>query len=333
MSVSLCGNAHGSLGFVPVIISSLETRYNFGSTEAGALLALFDAVVAVSVIFISYFGGKSHKPRFIGIFIIIIGIGGLVFASPQFLFGSYSPNRGAGPNSTHNLCINDTTSSENEGCLSINVGAYTVLVIGVILTGIGSAPIYTIIPAYIDEIVHPRYVSLYLSVFLLFGVIGPAIGFGVGSAFLSINVDPWFSTDRTPDDPTWVGAWWIGHVIFSILLLILSVPYLMFPRYLPDSLLVRKERAKEMAKVYSSKYVNEDSLVIIVKTFPIHIKQLLLNPSFMLMSFGLAVAFIVKDGIIGFGPKYVETIFSLTATTSGLLAGGVAIVGAGTLTC
>ena len=48
----------------------------------------------------------------------------------------------------------------------------------------------------------------------------------------------------------------------------------MFPRYLPDSYLVPQERAKEMAKVYSSDYVNENNLTIVVKMFPVHIKRL-----------------------------------------------------------
>ena len=260
-----------------------------------------------------------------------MGIGALLLASPQFIFGSYSSVGSSSSiiNSSIRVekCLDEVDFSSGE-CLSTNAGAYTFILIGQALIGIGSSPLYTIVLAYLDEIVFPKYISIFFAVYLVSSVIGPAIGFGLGSAFLSVYVDPWIETSLTPEDPAWIGAWWIGYVLIGILLLLLSIPFLMFPRYLPDSYLVRQERAKEMAKIYPSKYANEDTLTITVKMFPIHIKRLLLNPSFLFLSFGLAISFIVKDGMVGFGPKYVETMFSITATESGLLAGGVGIAGA-----
>ena len=312
-------------GLTSVIISTVEVRYKFSSIAAGLMTSSFDLSVVISVIFITYFAGKSHKPRWIGISMIIMGIGALVFASPQFLFGRYEIG-------VETSSLNEACQERNEtldDCTPANYAAYTIFIIGQILLGIGSAPTYTVAAAYLDEIVHPKYISVYIGVYNLPSIIGPALGFGLGSVFLSIYVDPWIETNLTETDPGWVGAWWIGYVFVGILTLLLAIPFLMFPRYLPDSYLIRQERAKEMAKIYSSNNANEDNLTIIIKMFPVHIKRLLLNPSFMFGSFALAVLFFVKDGFISFGPKLVEVQFGLTAFTAGLIAGGIAITSAG----
>ena len=63
-------------GFTSVVLSTIERRYRFSSTAAGLIASTFDMAVLVSVLFISYFGGKGHKPRWLGISLIIQGAGG-----------------------------------------------------------------------------------------------------------------------------------------------------------------------------------------------------------------------------------------------------------------
>ena len=164
---------------------------------------------------------------------------------------------------------------------------------------------------------------------LVCAVIGPAIGYVLGSLSLSVYVDPWTETDLDPTHPNWVGAWWIGLVIMAVLGLMLGVFFLMFPKWLPDSHLVRIERAKEIAKAHSPKLANEDTLTIAINEFPMQLKQLLTNVSYMLTSFAIAMIFVVKDSVVSFGPKYIESMFRITATTAGLLAGGLGITAAG----
>lgn len=41
------------------------------------------------------------------------------------------------------------------------------------------------------------------------------------------------STDLTPSDSSWIGAWWLGLFVVGILLVIASVPMMIFPRKLP----------------------------------------------------------------------------------------------------
>ena len=315
------------LGINSVNISSLEKRYSFSSTLAGLLNGTYELTIVIGVIFVSYIGGKTHKPRFLGISLMILGVGNFVMASPQFFFGSYK--QGSASQSNYEECM--SMGPADDDCSAANIGAYVILLIAQVILGIGASATYTIALAYIDEIVYPRFVSLHLGVNAVSGIVGPAIGYLLGSLLLTIYVDPWIETDLTNTDPNWVGAWWIGLLIMGCSCLLVSSIFLMFPKWLPDSHLVRKERAKEMAKTYSSKFANEDTLTLAVKEFPVHIKQLLTNASFMFTAFALAAIFVILEGVILFGPKYMETMFSITATTAGLLSGGVGIGAAGIL--
>ena len=279
--------------------------------------------MTVTVIFISYFGGKSHKPRWLGISLLVLSLGCFIFALPQFLFGEY----GKGSlSSLYEGCQDNRTFVED--CSSSDIAAYSMFVIGNVFIAVGAAPLFTVGQAYLDEIVLPRYLSVHIGIYHAMSVLGPAFGYAVGSSLLSVYVDPWAQTTLSPDDPAWVGAWWLSFILGGIMTILLAIPFLMFPRYLPDSAQVRKERAKEMAKIYSSKYANEDSLTITVKMFPVHMKRLLLNPSFMFASFGISTLFFMISGLVSFAPKYFETQFKLTATFAGLLGGGIGITSA-----
>jgi organic anion transporter 4A len=314
-------------GIIPSIISTIEKRYNFNSTQSGLMIITYDISAILSVIFVSYFGSKTHQPRLLGASLLLFTFGTLLFSSPQFLFGNY--NAGLSDNLYREECLadnnynNDTTNCD--GSTNTNVIAYVIFVASQVILGLGVTPLYTIGFSYLDEIVYPKYVPLHLGVVSIMIVAGPGVGYGFGSAFLSIYVDPWVRTSLTPLDPAWVGAWWIPLVLTAVAMIIVAIPFLMYPRYLPDSHLVKTERAKEMAKVYSSKYAEVNSTEIIFKLFPIQIKRLLLNFPFIFIILGLSATYIFIQGGISFTPKFLEVQYGFTAFTSGLIVAAIGI--------
>ena len=64
-----------TVGFTSVVLSSLERRYRLSSVLAGLIASVFDMSVLISVLFISYFGGRGHKPKWLGFSLLIQGIG------------------------------------------------------------------------------------------------------------------------------------------------------------------------------------------------------------------------------------------------------------------
>ena len=74
-------------GFTSVVLSTIERRYRFSSTAAGLIASTFDMAVLVSVLFISYLGGKGHKPRWLGISLIVQGAGEFLASYPASFGG------------------------------------------------------------------------------------------------------------------------------------------------------------------------------------------------------------------------------------------------------
>lgn len=62
---------------------------------------------------------------------------------------------------------------------------------------------------------------------------GPAIGFLLGFACLSLYIDPKLHPVITKQDPRWLGAWWLGWIILGVTMGTFAVLIAMFPRNLP----------------------------------------------------------------------------------------------------
>ena len=306
------------------MVSSIERRFQLNSTAVGFLLVSFDLTVVLCVIFISYFGDKGHKPRWIGYGSVFIGIGSIIFALPQFIFGSYKV--GISNNFTQQACVMSGEVSSADCGSSSNIIAYFIILFGNTIIGIGAAPLYTIGISYIDDITLPKYVPIHLGFLYVCVALGPALGYGLGGVFLSIYVDPWVETQLTEADPGWVGAWWIGFLVCGAVSLLCSIPFFFFPKYLSNYNEVVEARKSEHVKVYVSKEKEEKSLKNQLKAFPRHLLDLLKSPSFVFVSLGLAFLFLTLYGMIAFGPKFVESVYNIPASTSSLLAGAVGML-------
>ena len=82
--------------------------------------------------------------------------------------------------------------------------------------------------------------------------LGPAVGFLMGATFLSIYVDPHHTPDELePDSATWVGAWWMGHLVCSLLALMAGIAFMFFPRSLPKKAKTEKELEGDQPMVFS----------------------------------------------------------------------------------
>jgi organic anion transporter 4A len=73
--------------FTNVVISSIERRFGWDSTQSGFIAGSYDLGSLLAVIPITYFGGRkgASKPRYIAAGMFLIGTGSLIFSSPHFL--------------------------------------------------------------------------------------------------------------------------------------------------------------------------------------------------------------------------------------------------------
>ena len=219
------------------------------------------------------------------------------------------------------------------GTLRIYLQVYFIFILAIILMAIGAAPLFTVGIAFIDDIVWPKKVSVYLGAFQSSIIIGPAVGYVLGGGLLLLYVDPFVGTSLTSRDPSFVGMWWAGFIILGILTLLIAVPILMYPREIPQSVLIRRERMKYMTWMHSEDK-NAQTLRTQLKKFPRQIINILSSPSWFLVTLTGGLTDLIVAGFASFGPKYVEVQFGVSSSAASYGVGGVGVVlgGAGIIT-
>ncbi|CAG2251193.1 SLCO4A [Mytilus edulis] len=152
-------------GVINAVISTLEKRYELPSSKSGLIASSNDFFAFFLVLAISYYGGKRNKPKLIGIGILTLGIGSIVFSLPQFLAGEY--NFGSTDlNQFENVCRNTTESCEGSQEKKSHLQKYLyVFMLGNALHGAGSTPMFTLGTTFIDENTKAEMTSLYLGMY------------------------------------------------------------------------------------------------------------------------------------------------------------------------
>ncbi|XP_003926604.1 solute carrier organic anion transporter family member 1B1 [Saimiri boliviensis] len=227
----------------------IERRFDISSSLVGLIDGSFEIGNLFVIVFVSYFGSKLHRPKLIGIGCFIMGLGGVLTALPHFFMGYYRYSKETNINSSENLtstlatCLIKPILSLNrtspeivgKGCLKES-GSYMwiFVLMGNMLRGIGETPIAPLGISYIDDFATEGHSSLYLGMLNAIAVIGPVIGFAMGSVFSKMYVDIGYvdlSRIRiTPNDSRWVGAWWLGFLVSGLLSIISSIPFFFLPQ-------------------------------------------------------------------------------------------------------
>lgn len=159
-------------GFVSVVISTIERRFDLTSTQTGFVASGYDIASVLCLIPISYFGGNGNKPRWIVCGIFLLSLGSFLFALPHFLIDKYSYNMNAhrttcDVNATQSqLAINGSTGSASCGT-ALSHYMY-LLVVAQMLHGAGATPLYTLAVTYLDENLKAKLTPVYLGRFRFF---------------------------------------------------------------------------------------------------------------------------------------------------------------------
>ena len=99
-------------GFVNVVITSIERRFGLQSTQTGMIASSYDIGSLVIMIPVSYLGSRAgaSKPRWIGLGLLCMALGSLVWTLPHFASPAYVTSRDQGDsglwrgNQTEGLC-------------------------------------------------------------------------------------------------------------------------------------------------------------------------------------------------------------------------------------
>ncbi|EAW96411.1 solute carrier organic anion transporter family, member 1C1, isoform CRA_a [Homo sapiens] len=91
-------------GYLKSTITQIERRFDIPSSLVGVIDGSFEIGNLLVITFVSYFGAKLHRPKIIGAGCVIMGVGTLLIAMPQFFMEQYKYERYS-PSSNSTLSI------------------------------------------------------------------------------------------------------------------------------------------------------------------------------------------------------------------------------------
>ncbi|XP_075032840.1 solute carrier organic anion transporter family member 4A1 [Mixophyes fleayi] len=311
-------------GFINTVITSIERRFDLHSYHSGLIASSYDIAACVCLTFVSYFGGNGHKPRWLGWGVLIMGIGSLVFALPHFTTSVYEVNFAE----DNGVCLSNDTYQVKESALSLSHYRY-VFMLGQFLHGIGATPLYTLGVTYLDENVKSSYSPVYIGIFYTAAIVGPAVGYLLGGFFLNMYTEISSPTDLTPENPLWVGAWWIGFLGAGAAAFLISFPILGYPQQLPGSQRYVVMRISEAHQVKDGDHKPDPDFGKTFKDLPKSLLMLLKNPTFIFLCLAGATEATLITGVSTFGPKFLESQFSLSASEAATFFGYLVVPAGG----
>ncbi|KAM5181920.1 solute carrier organic anion transporter family member 2B1-like isoform 1-T2 [Mantella aurantiaca] len=331
-------------GYLRSTISTIEKRFGLSSQTSGILSSFNEIGNTILIVFVSYFGSRVHRPRFIGFGAVVVCIAGFIMCLPHFIMGQYEYDKSHASvySNTTDVCQPGITNlgDSNDQCVRKmgreNSDVLSILFIGQILLGIGGVPIQPFGISYIDDYASKRNSPLYIGILFAVTVMGPGVAFILGSAMLRYYVDidkiPASDILLTPSDPRWIGAWWMGFIVAACVVAVASVPYFFFPREMKKE--VSGESAEDgkpgLTDVFTNKADPNDqiSLTQFIKVFPRVFLRTLKNPIYFLVVMAQANLSAMVCGLATFMAKFLERQFTITASLANLMIGSVNIPGA-----
>uniref|UniRef100_A0AAA9TWQ0 Solute carrier organic anion transporter family member n=1 Tax=Bos taurus TaxID=9913 RepID=A0AAA9TWQ0_BOVIN len=287
-------------GYLKSTITQIERRFDIPSSLVGIIDGSFEIGNLLVIAFVSYFGAKLHRPKIIGAGCLIMGVGTLLIAMPQFFMEHYKYERYS-PVSNSTLSISPCLLDSNNS-LPIPVAEKS-------QSKINNGCVQTV------------------------AIIGPIFGFLLGSLCAKLYVDIGFvNLDHitiTPKDPQWVGAWWLGYLIAGSITLLAAVPFWCLPRTLPRP----RSREDSSSSSEKSKFIMDDhtdyqtppgekaKIMEMARDFLPSLKSLFGNPVYFLYLCASTVQFNSLFGMVTYKPKYIEQQYGQSASKANFVIG------------
>ncbi|KAG4067712.1 hypothetical protein HA402_005484 [Bradysia odoriphaga] len=328
-------------------ITTMEKRFKIPSAKMGFIATGNDITGFLLSMFIAYYGGRGHRPRWMAVGILTIVIYCLMNVIPHFLYGPgedallLTVEHGAVKDDEKTKAVqetdnnlltcrhNATEASDTIPCQNDdgNMVAQICLFGAQLIAGIGQTLKHTLGISYLDDNIKKSKTPALLSISYFIRLLGPAAGYALASLCLNFYIAPDLTPVISNKDPRWLGAWYFGWIFIALILLSFTVVMAMFPRELPRAAVRKRiamEKQKRANKHEMTPLVEETEASI--KDFYITFKRLLRNKVFMLNNFaGIFYVFGFMPFWI-FSPKLIETLFKQSSSASSLFTGTFALI-------
>ncbi|XP_053169715.1 solute carrier organic anion transporter family member 1C1-like [Scomber japonicus] len=326
-------------------ITQIERRFDLSSTHIGLIDGSFEMGNLLFLAVVSHFGAKLHRPRLIAVGCFLMAVGAFLTGLTHFFMGRYKYDTiiQAFQNDSVSIaaCMEtedvpeiqiEPSMEDSKVCVKESSSHMWIYVfLGNALRGIGETPVTPLGISYIDDFAKAENSPFYIACLQTITLLGPMFGFLLGSYCAKLYVDIGYvdmeTVTITPKDARWVGAWWLGFMVSSGLLLISSIPFWFLPRSLPKQG-GDKDKPTPVQEILDG---TEDALnnnhnlklTEIAKGFLPSLKRLLGTPAYFLLLCGSILKFNSFIGLFTFKAKYMEQQFGQSASRANFLIGVV----------
>ncbi|XP_071081222.1 solute carrier organic anion transporter family member 4C1-like [Haliotis cracherodii] len=321
-------------GWSGTSLEQLEKQFHLRSTVSATLGTANSLSSTCTIAFVSYIG-KFNKAKALAFSVFLYGVGLALCSLPHYLLEPYKPPSQAMYSTERTpICPTNVSSPSNHSSVPAAQGEghmvyFSILLVGQVLTGIGSSPIFTLGFAYIDNNASVTMAAILIGVLNTVGVIGAALSALVGGRiiqYLYVDFDRVDTDSLSFDslDQRWVGAWWLGYIVTGIIILIMSLPISGFPKYFPNS-----PHREELEK-NTHEQVNKNLYTYLKKSVTDFFKalfKLIFDLEFMLISVASAIEGVAVNGMAMFAFKFINHEYGLDYETTGYILGSKAIIG------
>ena len=293
--LSLAACVQGAIvnGLVNVVIATIEQKFGMTSSQSGVIVASQDVGSLLVMLPASHLGGRlgSSKPRWIAAGMVIIGLGSLTWTIPHFITSSYKGAHGS-PLCNTTETLEDKCSGETSGSL----GHQAVFIISQFLVGVGCSPLLSLGTTFMDESVSGKSSPVYIGIFQMWLVIGPALGSVMGGSFLRSRSS----------------AWWPGFLITGVIALFSAAAIHLYP-------------PRIRSKKETDKRPNEAEAASFLETM----RSLLTNPDYLLLALASGGDGAIISSYGAFFPKFIEQQYGLSKGKAAQVVGMIVVPAGG----
>ncbi|XP_060063799.1 solute carrier organic anion transporter family member 2B1-like [Ylistrum balloti] len=263
-------------------IPSIEKQFGLSSAYSGILMSFNDIGYLAVVLLVSSIAPYVHIPRMLFGAFLVYGISGVVCSLPHF----FSLASGTLPSLADDDVINENLSSTvrvssmrskvyplcdlitgntsvlfEDACVKnlkeesdtddtksdVRTMFLAIFGIGMVLQGVAKSLRGPFVTVYVDDNGEKRKTGFYMGIIIAVAIAGPSVAFVVGGVFSKMYVTL-EDVDITPRDPRWIGAWWIGFLMFGGASIVFAMPMALFPRHIkkPKAIVVKGKSTKDM---------------------------------------------------------------------------------------
>ncbi|XP_055338478.1 solute carrier organic anion transporter family member 5A1-like [Paramacrobiotus metropolitanus] len=355
-----------SVSYTNSSLVSIERRFDLNTKQMGGILAATELGHIAMAIFTAHFFGNRHRPRWICFGTILMGFALILFALPEWFFPRHPlPPRndwcekidenGITKENTNSSNIKFSNGTETSACsghsYGSSAGAIAVLCVAHILLGFGSTTPLVLGLPYLDDNMAAKNTPLYYGYALFGRLLGPLIGFGLGSVCLTVYYDFSQKPRFPPNDPRWISAWYIGFFVIGIGLIVFGALMGLFPAEIPPS-----GRRKSQQKISDnaelsdmSKSTTHSSADLVAgaavtetksvrppahqltslhswKVLLVDLKRLFTNVAFVCRTSSMFVDGMTIAGIFNYFPKYYAQQFQISQARAAIFGGLVLVI-------